>query len=74
MPKGRNKWVAELYIKRSSLVLRVQAHRLAGVRSEFRRGLERARKDRSHHWKNIQNPVIGSAEKRSWRQDSRFPI
>lgn len=26
MPKGRNKWVAELYIKRSSLVLGVQAH------------------------------------------------
>lgn len=73
MPKGRNKWAAELYIKRSSLVSPGSLG-LAGARSEFRGGLERARKDLSHHRQNSRNPLFGSAEKTSWRQQARFPI
>lgn len=47
MPKGRNKWVAELYIKKSALVFTVQAHSdsLTFAPISEAEGLERGRKD-----------------------------
>lgn len=74
MPKGRNKWVAELYIKRSSLVLTVQArlHWLAFALISKAEGPKRPKRDLYTHQRNIRKPAFGSAKQKSQTEEHIF--
>lgn len=76
MPKGRNKWVAALYIKRSSLVLTVQARlqRLAIAPISKAEGPKTAKRDLDAHQGNVRNPAFGSAKQKNLRRTSKFSI